>query len=102
MLNNYRVLRQSIHDASDLVSKRGASRRNALAVWKTSRISSLHQGFLEPLMPCKFAIIIFSVVQILCYPFFFMAMSNCCAIFTQHVFLQVFHQSLGLSFAQRN
>ncbi|XP_065637125.1 LOW QUALITY PROTEIN: sister chromatid cohesion 1 protein 2 [Quercus suber] len=46
------VLRQSIHDASDLVSKRGASRRNALAVWKTSRISSLHQGFLEPLMPC--------------------------------------------------
>ncbi|KAF3964259.1 hypothetical protein CMV_011430 [Castanea mollissima] len=46
------VLRQSIHDASDLVSKRGASRCNAPAVWKTSRISSLHQGFLEPLMPC--------------------------------------------------
>uniref|UniRef100_A0A2N9G8Z7 Rad21/Rec8-like protein C-terminal eukaryotic domain-containing protein n=1 Tax=Fagus sylvatica TaxID=28930 RepID=A0A2N9G8Z7_FAGSY len=46
------VLRQSIHDASDLVAKRGRSHRNALAAWKASRISSLPHGFFEPLLPC--------------------------------------------------
>lgn len=64
-----RVLRQSIHDASDLVSKRKKTAHNGLAVWKASRIFSLPQGFLEPLMPCKFSIIIFSVVQLLYYRF---------------------------------
>ncbi|KAG6659686.1 sister chromatid cohesion 1 protein 2 isoform X1 [Carya illinoinensis] len=47
-----KVLRQSIHDASDLVSKRKKTAHNGLAVWKASRIFSLPQGFLEPLMPC--------------------------------------------------
>jgi hypothetical protein len=71
MLNFYRLLRQSIHDASDLVSKRRKSPRNALAAWKASRISILPQVFLEPLIPCKFAMTIFSVVQLLCYLFLF-------------------------------
>jgi len=71
ILNFCRVLRQSIYDASDLVSKRKKPPHNALAAWKAYRISILHQGFLEPLIPCKFSMTIFSVVQLLYYLFHF-------------------------------
>ncbi|KAM5581947.1 sister chromatid cohesion 1 protein 2 [Rosa sericea] len=44
------VIRQSIHDASDLVAKRKKVPKNAHAVWKTCRIGNLAQNFLEPLI----------------------------------------------------
>ncbi|XP_024031316.1 sister chromatid cohesion 1 protein 2 [Morus notabilis] len=45
-----KVLKTSIYDASDLVSKRRKVAQTALAVWRASR--SLHNEFFEPLIPC--------------------------------------------------
>ncbi|XP_024181173.1 sister chromatid cohesion 1 protein 2 isoform X2 [Rosa chinensis] len=44
------AIRQSIHDASDLVAKKKEVPKNAHAVWKTNRIGNLAQNFLEPLI----------------------------------------------------
>ncbi|KAK9925479.1 hypothetical protein M0R45_033803 [Rubus argutus] len=44
------VIRESIHDASDLVAKRRKVPKNALAVWKTRQIGNLAHNFLEPLI----------------------------------------------------
>nr|XP_011467709.1 PREDICTED: sister chromatid cohesion 1 protein 2-like isoform X2 [Fragaria vesca subsp. vesca] len=44
------VIRQSIHDASDLVAKRRKVPKNAHAVWQTCQIRNLAQNFLEPLI----------------------------------------------------
>ncbi|KAF7801673.1 sister chromatid cohesion 1 protein 2 [Senna tora] len=46
------VLRQSIYDASDLISKRRKSRCPRLAAWRASRIYRLPEGFYESLLPC--------------------------------------------------
>lgn len=55
MLVNYiRKLKQSIFDASDLVSKRRKCPCSALTAWKASQISRLSSGFSMPLMSCKF------------------------------------------------
>ncbi|KAK7338325.1 hypothetical protein VNO77_18931 [Canavalia gladiata] len=48
----YMVLRKNIYDASDLVSNRRKFRRTLLTVQRESRISSLPNGFYEPLLPC--------------------------------------------------
>ncbi|TQD98096.1 hypothetical protein C1H46_016218 [Malus baccata] len=45
------IIRKSINDASDLVSKRKKVPQTALAVWKASRIASLCCDFSEPLIP---------------------------------------------------
>ncbi|XP_050381159.1 sister chromatid cohesion 1 protein 2-like [Argentina anserina] len=44
------VIRQSIHDAKDLVAKRRKVPKNAHAVWQTQQIGNLAQNFLEPLI----------------------------------------------------
>lgn len=54
MLKMHRVLKASIYDAGDLVSKRRKLAHTALAVWRASR--SLYNVFFEPLIPCKFDI----------------------------------------------
>ncbi|XP_054802915.1 sister chromatid cohesion 1 protein 2-like isoform X2 [Prosopis cineraria] len=46
------VLRQSIHDTSDLISKRRKVPCPVIAAWKASRVSSLPEGFYESLLPC--------------------------------------------------
>ncbi|KAI9121535.1 hypothetical protein K1719_008568 [Acacia pycnantha] len=46
------VLRQSIHDATDLISKRRKVSHPVLAVQKASRVSSLPEGFYQSLLPC--------------------------------------------------
>ncbi|KAM1014956.1 sister chromatid cohesion 1 protein 2-like [Malus sylvestris] len=45
------VIRKSINDASDLVSKRKKVPQTALAIWKASRIANLCHDFSEPLIP---------------------------------------------------
>ncbi|KAB2614074.1 sister chromatid cohesion 1 protein 2-like [Pyrus ussuriensis x Pyrus communis] len=45
------VIRKSINDASDLVSKRKKVPQTALAIWKASRIANLCHDFSEPLVP---------------------------------------------------
>ncbi|KAM0954776.1 hypothetical protein ACFX2J_023097 [Malus domestica] len=45
------IIRKSINDASDLVSKRKKVPQTALAVWKASRIANLCCDFSEPLIP---------------------------------------------------
>ncbi|XP_022134003.1 sister chromatid cohesion 1 protein 2 isoform X3 [Momordica charantia] len=46
------TLKQSIYDASDLVSKRRKCPHSALTAWKASQISNLSFGFSVPLMSC--------------------------------------------------
>ncbi|CAN6575102.1 unnamed protein product [Malus baccata var. baccata] len=48
------VIRKSINDASDLVSKRKKVPQTALAIWKASRIANLCHDFSEPLIPGNF------------------------------------------------
>ncbi|CAL8142661.1 unnamed protein product [Prunus armeniaca] len=45
------VIRRSIHDAGDLVSKRRKVPQTALAVWKACQIGILTHDFSEPLLP---------------------------------------------------
>ncbi|KAL6136111.1 hypothetical protein ACLB2K_061412 [Fragaria x ananassa] len=45
------VIKQSINDASDLVSKRRKVPETALDAWKTCQIRNLSQTFLEPFIP---------------------------------------------------
>ncbi|XP_062010314.1 sister chromatid cohesion 1 protein 2-like [Rosa rugosa] len=45
------VIKQSINDASDLVSKRRKVPETALAAWKTCQLRNLSRNFLEPLIP---------------------------------------------------
>ncbi|XP_028771773.1 sister chromatid cohesion 1 protein 2 [Neltuma alba] len=46
------VLRQSIHDASDLISKRRKVPRPVPPAWKASRVYSLPERFYESFLPC--------------------------------------------------
>ncbi|KAK4272170.1 hypothetical protein QN277_020759 [Acacia crassicarpa] len=46
------VLRQSIHDATDLISERRKVSHPVLAAQKASRVSSLPEGFYQSLLPC--------------------------------------------------
>ncbi|KAJ4973944.1 hypothetical protein NE237_007118 [Protea cynaroides] len=45
-----KVVRQSIHNSSGLVTKRTKAPHTAFDVWKTHRISRLRQDFMEPLL----------------------------------------------------
>lgn len=55
----YSVIKQYIEDASNLVCKRKKTPHTALAAWRAHQVSSLPQSFLEPLIPCKFTLIIY-------------------------------------------
>ncbi|KAL5717676.1 hypothetical protein ACHQM5_010651 [Ranunculus cassubicifolius] len=47
-----KVMRQSLHDSSDLVAKRTSSPVTSLDIWKAYKLPKLYQDFLEPLIPC--------------------------------------------------
>ncbi|XP_012070862.1 sister chromatid cohesion 1 protein 2 isoform X2 [Jatropha curcas] len=46
------IIKQSIEDSSNLVTKRRKAPHTALAAWRACRVSSLPWCFMEPLIPC--------------------------------------------------
>ncbi|PRQ53942.1 hypothetical protein RchiOBHm_Chr2g0172121 [Rosa chinensis] len=67
------AIRQSIHDASDLVAKKKEVPKNAHAVWKTNRIGNLAQNFLEPLISSDLTVIFFLIHLLSLFPFWFIS-----------------------------
>lgn len=49
----YRVLREAVNDASDLVQKRRKAPHTHLDIWKVAKIGSLPCTFMDPLITCR-------------------------------------------------
>lgn len=52
----YRLVKESIDDSSDLVSKRKKAPYTPLHAWKAHKIANLPHTFLEPLFHCEFSL----------------------------------------------